>query len=115
MSRRTGGRPGYGWSVRQQGGFRPAEKSRLIFKRGAIEPTHEHNLKSNLNRARKEGWSVESHCENCGRKQRVVAFELIQRFDFNPKDTLQDLRNQWSRKPCKDCKITGKTSFNYVI
>ena len=58
MSRRHGGRPGYGWSLRQQGGYRPPSPVRYYRVSRKIEPTSEHSIKSNLERARKEGWSV---------------------------------------------------------
>ena len=115
MSRKTGGRPGYGWSMRQQGGFRPPGQTNFVYTKGSTKPTAEHNLKSNLSGARKEGWSVRSECENCGRNRTIAAFELIQLYDLSPTTYLKDISTKRASIPCPDCKMKNKTSFSYVI
>ena len=136
MSRRHGGRPGYGWSSRQQGGFRRAGAVRHIYKRGSLLPTSEyslkstlgrakrdgftlptseHSLKSTLGRARREGWLVDCYCKSCKRVGRIAAFELLTLHNLDADMSLPDLEQEWKAKTCPACKVRGDFKLSYSV
>ena len=114
MSRRHGGRPGYGWSLRQQGGYRPPSPVRYYRVSRKIEPTSEHSIKSNLERARKEGWSVNAKCHFCGREGKIKAQELILKFNLSKDMRLEDIKNKYKEKTCPNCKRINTTRYHYT-
>ena len=115
MSRRHGGRPGYGWSSRQQGGFRRAGAVRHIYKSGPTLPSSEHSLQSTLGRARREGWLVECLCNSCERIGRIAAFELLALHNLDVNMSLSDLEQEWKTKTCPACKVRGNFKLSYSV
>ena len=112
MSRRHGGRPAYGWSMRQQGGFRKAKPVRPPVLLKSRHPTERYNAKVTIGTARGLDWYVVAVCDRCGHEGWVRALGLVDIRGLDRNLRLKDLR---SRLRCQECGSKNGANLRYEL
>jgi hypothetical protein len=111
MSRKHGGRPGYGWSNGHQGGFRPAGRGKTIYKQQPSKPSQERFSKTLVTEAARNNWSVRGTCAKCGHSKTTPLFMIVALEKITPKMTISDLIEREDFITCESCEQKGNVTF----